>query len=252
MRCVIVDDENPAREELKYLLSSEPNIETVGEAEDGKTAIELVYRIKPDVVFLDIQMRGMSGFEVAQLFMKSDIKPYIVFVTAYDKYAIDAFELNAVDYLLKPISAGRLHKTIDRLQSMYHNKNHYDEVNLDHILKYMNKPKTVQKFCVYSNGKHIPLDPEDIIFASVDGRSTIIRSRKGDFYTSFNLVELEEKLKSNHFFRCHRSYLVNLNEINEIDNGINGTYDIVLNGYQKEKIPVSRNNAQIFRNLMDL
>ena len=252
MRCVIVDDEIPAREELKYLLSNLGNIHAVGEAGDGRTALELIEKLDPDMVFLDIQMRGMSGFDIANKLQKLEYKPLIVFITAYDKYAIEAFEVNAIDYLLKPVSLSRLQKTIEKIQAYNTNNSRNREIDLSLLLEYMNKPKVIQKICVYSNGKHIPLDPEDVVFAYVEGRSTIIKSKKGEYHSNYNLVELEDRLKSNRFFRCHRSYLININEIAEIDNGFNGTFEVVLRGYPKERIPVSRNNAQTFKSLMNI
>jgi len=251
MRCFIVDDEIPAREELKYLLSNLKDIEIVGEAGDGESALELITRLNPEIVFLDIKMRGMSGFDLAHILLQLNKRPLIVFITAYDQYAIQAFEINAVDYLLKPVSTGRLEKTIERLSALHAQKTSEVEMNMVQLLKYIS-PKSGQKICVYNNGKHIPLGPEDIIFAKVEGRSTIIKSRKGEFLSSMSLGELEEKLKGNDFFRCHRSYLININEIQEIDNGFNGTYEIILKGYNKEKIPVSRSNAHTFRNLMNM
>ncbi|MBB6215666.1 DNA-binding LytR/AlgR family response regulator [Anaerosolibacter carboniphilus] len=252
MRCIVVDDEAPAREEIKYLLQKYNDIEIIGEAEDGKGACELVAKAKPDVVFLDIQMRGMSGFEVACELYKQEAYPLIVFITAYDQYAIKAFEINAVDYLLKPISVDRLNSTIERLQNIYKRNKTNSKIVIEELLKYINKPRAIQKISVYSNGKHIPLDPQEIIFVGVEGRNTVIKSKKGDYISNLSLSELEEKLKDFPFFRSHRSFLVNLEEIQEIDHWFHGTYQITMKGYSKDKIPVSRSNAQKFREMMNL
>ncbi|SHJ51767.1 two component transcriptional regulator, LytTR family [Geosporobacter subterraneus DSM 17957] len=253
MRCIIVDDEAPAREEIKYLLDNLKgyDIEIVGEAGDGRTAFEMIKNQKPDLVLLDIQMRGISGFDLANEVLQLENSPFIVFITAFDQYAIKAFEINAVDYILKPISANRLSNTISRVYGLL-KQYQKTEGNIEQLLRYLAQPKTASKICVYSNGKHIPLDPEDIIFIGVDGRNSCIKSKKGVFSSNLTLVEFEEKLKSSQFFRCHRSYLININEIQEIDNWFNGTYQITMNGYTKDKIPVSRSNANKFRAMMNI
>ncbi|KXG77199.1 LytR/AlgR family response regulator transcription factor [Thermotalea metallivorans] len=253
MRCMIVDDEAPAREEIKYLLQKYGGVEVVAEAEEGKKAFEIIKREKPDVIFLDIQMRGMSGFDVADELMKLESCPLIVFITAYDQYAIKAFEINAVDYILKPISSERLKSTMDRLSNLLkRGSGDMGKVNIEELLKYISKPRQIQKISVYSNGKHIPLDPYEIIYISVEGRNTVIKSKKGEFISNLNLGELEEKLKDFPFFRSHRSFLINLEEIQEIDNWFHGTYQITMRGLPEEKIPVSRSNAQKFREMMNL
>ncbi len=254
MRCIIVDDEAPAREEIKYLLDNLKghNIEVVGEAGDGKTAYEIIKTEKPDLVLLDIQMRGISGFDLANEVSQLDCSPFIVFITAFDQYAIKAFEINAVDYILKPISAARLSNTISRVYGLIQHQQPKNEGNIEQLLRYLAQSKVSPKICVYSNGKHIPLDPEDIIYIGVDGRSSCIKSKKGAFSSNLTLVEFEEKLKSNQFFRCHRSYLININEILEIDNWFNGTYQVTMKGYLKDKIPVSRNNANKFKTMMNI
>ncbi len=252
MRCIVVDDEAPAREEIKYLLQKHNDVEIVGEADDGKKACELIKKVKPHVVFLDIQMRGMSGFEVASELLKEEVYPLIVFITAYDQYAIKAFEINAIDYLLKPISVERLNHTIERIHSIQKREHGNSKVDIEELLKYISKPKVVQKISVYSNGKHIPLDPQEIILVGIEGRNTVIKSKKGDYISNLSLSELEEKLKNFSFFRSHRSFLVNLEEIQEIDNWFHGTYQITMKGFPKDKIPVSRSNAQKFRDMMNL
>lgn len=253
MRCMIVDDEAPAREEIKYLLQKYDGVEVVAEAEEGKKAFEIIKREKPDVVFLDIQMRGMSGFDVADELLKLENCPLIVFITAFDQYAIKAFEINAVDYILKPISSERLKSTMDRLSNLLkRGSGDMGKVNIEELLKYISKPRQIQKISVYSNGKHIPLDPYEIIYIGVEGRNTVIKSKKGEFISNLNLGELEEKLKDFPFFRSHRSFLINLEEIQEIDNWFHGTYQITMRGFPKEKIPVSRSNAPKFREMMNL
>ncbi|MFZ5968170.1 MAG: LytR/AlgR family response regulator transcription factor [Bacillota bacterium] len=252
MRCLIIDDEAPAREELRYLLDKLEGVEVVGEAESGSKAFEIIESMRIDVVFLDIQMRGMNGFEVAKKLLQMERPPLIVFVSAYDEFAIKAFEINAVDYVLKPVAIDRLKNTVSRLLHLRDNYRHETDINLLRLIENMTKPIGFQKICVYYNGKNIPLDPREIVFIVSEGRNTVIKTQKGQYTSNLTLSELEEKLQGYNFFRCHRSYLINLHEISEIDHWFHGTYQVTMNGFSEDKIPVSRNNVNTFKSIMNL
>jgi len=255
MRCIIVDDEIPARDELIYLLQEIGGIRIIGQASNGKKALELIRKFSPDVIFLDINMPEMDGFELVEETFNLGHKPYVVFVTAYDQYAMKAFEVNAIDYLLKPIDLRRLCKTIDRLKSYINNEN-YNESYVDRInriiLDMKEKQEKVNKICVYKNGKYIPLSPNEISYITTIGRNTIIRSKIGEFTTNLTLSELEEKLKDYNFFRSHRSYLINLDEVKEIHSWFNGTFQVVLKDINDVKVSVSRNKASEFKEIMNI
>ncbi len=254
MRCIVVDDEMPARDEIIYLLEKIGDVEVVGEASSGIGALELIRKKNPDVVFLDINMSGMDGFDLVNETLKEKINPFFVFVTAYDQYAIKAFEVNAIDYLLKPINKLRLQKTMDRLRTFISNKDSKIEVEnkLNNFIKSFDNKSKVNKICVYKNGKYIPLKPKDILFVTTVGRHTIIRTKLGEFTTNLTLSELEEKLTQYNFFRSHRSYLLNLDEVKEIHNWFNGTFQVVLNGVDDVKVAVSRNKASEFKEIMNI
>ncbi len=253
MRCIVVDDEMPARDEIVYLLKEIGEVDVIGEASDGKGALKLIKNEKPDVVFLDINMSGMDGFQILNETLKEKIYPYFVFVTAYDQYAIRAFEVNALDYLLKPIDKNRLQNTVNRLREILINKEKSLKIE-NKLKKFINgiNNKKINKVCVYDNGKYIPLSPEEILFITTDGRQTIIRSKAGEFTSNLTLAELEDKLNKHNFFRSHRSYLMNLDEVKEIHNWFNGTFQVVLNGVDDIKVSVSRNRANEFKNIMDI
>ncbi len=254
MKCIVVDDEIPARDEIIYLLKETSEFEIVGEASNGIEAYNLIKKHKLDVVFLDINMPKMDGFDLVKEMLSLNNIPYIVFVTAYDQYAIKAFEVNAIDYILKPINKKRLMTTIERLRIAINNGDDSENYSnkIDELVQNIKiKRDKVERICVYKNGKYIPLNPKDISFITTVGRNTIIRSKIGEFTTSLNLSELEEKLFKSNFFRSHRSFLVNLDEVKEIHNWFNGTFQIVLNGFD-EKVSVSRNKASEFKEIMNI
>lgn len=252
IRCIIVEDEIPAREELKYLLQEFEDIDIVGEAPNGLEAIELIQRLKPDLILLDIKMPKISGIEVAEHIVKNDHVPLIVFITAFDQFAIKAFEVNAIDYLLKPVSKERLKKAIEKIKEKHYSKADYDD-RLEKLLRVIKNEKRnrVSKISVYKNGRLIPLDPGEIIYITVEGRNTIIVSTKGKFESNNTLSQLEEKLNTKNFFRSHRSYLINLDYIEEIEPWFNSTYQVKMKN-SKEKIPVSRSQVKDFRRIMNI
>lgn len=252
-RCLVVDDERPAREELIYILKDIEGIEVIGQASHGKEALELIEKLQPDIVFLDIQMPEMNGMEVARRLINKEYIPKIIFVTAYDQFAVEAFEVNAMDYLLKPISEDRLKQ---RLEKMILEDEKDKSIDYDKLkdLIYSMKPDqkvTSQRISLYQNSRLIPVDIEDIIYITIENRSTVIFSNKGNFDTNYTLNELMDKLDNTIFFRSHKSYIVNLNYIESIDPWFNYTYNIHLKD-SKEIIPVSRSYVKEFREAMNI
>lgn len=254
IRCIIVDDEKPAREELKYLLRDFGKLEIVGEASHGAEAIELNNRLKPDLIFLDISMPQLSGIEVAQIIIKEQKnKPLIIFVTAFEQFAVEAFEVNAIDYLLKPISKERLEKALYRITNTNKFTDPEREERIERLISHLKAGdiKRINKIMVYNNGILIPIAPSEILYVTVEGRNTILFSTKGKFELSSTLSQLEDKLSSNNFFRSHKSYLVNLDYIEAIEPWFNSTFMIKLK-YVSEKIPVSRSQSKDFKKIMDI
>ncbi len=253
VKCIIVDDEMPAREELKYLLQEFESIQVIGEATHGEEALVLNKKLKPDLMFLDIQMPKISGIDVAHKMIKDEHIPLIVFVTAFEEYAIKAFEVNAIDYILKPISKERLQKNIEKVINTHKLRKGDYEDKIEKLFKDLSKRevKKVNKISIYDNGRLIPLDPNEIIYATVEERNTIIISTKGRFESNNTLSQLEEKLASSNFFRCHKSFLVNLDYIEEIDPWFNSTFLIKMKNL-KDEIPVSRSQAKEFKKIMDI
>lgn len=253
IKAIVVDDELPAREELIYIFQSFKNIEIIGEASHGIEALELNRKLKPDLIFLDIEMPKYSGIDVARKIMKEPHIPFIVFVTAYGEYALEAFEVNAIDYILKPISIERLSKSMDKI---IHNMNIERTDYIDKLNKLIQDLKTEEtksstRISVSDKGRLIPLNSSEIIYATIEEKNTVIFSEKGKFETNYTLGELAEKLNMQNFFRSHKSYLINLDLIEVIEPWFNSTFNLKLKN-TKENIPVSRSRSKEFRQIMNI
>ncbi|GAQ25382.1 DNA-binding response regulator [Tepidanaerobacter syntrophicus] len=252
LRTLIVDDETPAREELSFLLLSYPNVKVIGEAASGKEAIELAERLKPDVIFLDIKMWDLNGFETAKIIFQRGIKPFIVFATAYDEYAIKAFEINAIDYILKPFSKERLDKTINRIINLSkNNENSLDIYRFVECIETINKSQNI-KIPVWKNNRIYLLNPQDINYFEACEKGSKVMALQGEFETNCCLSELEDRLKDLNFFRTHKSFLVNMDKVLEIVPWFNGTYILSLKDYEKNEVPVSRRCAKKLRERLQI
>lgn len=256
IKVLVVDDEKLSRDELKYLLGAYPELQVCGEASNGETALELYKRLQPDVVFLDIQMPGMGGLAVAAQLAHEEDPPVVVFATAYDKHAIQAFELNAVDYLLKPFSRERLRHTIRRLEKNRMKDERLLAVCLNKLLAGLEaglpRRNMPAKITVELDERIIVLNQADVVFASVEGRHVYLKMRDRSYRTHYSLKELEHRLPTPPFLRCHRAYLVNFNWVKEIQTWFNGTYMLVLNDSAQTRVPVSRLHVKDMKGLLEL
>ena len=228
LTALIVDDETPSREELKALLTSAPDVEIVGECANAIEGLSAVHRLRPDVVFLDIQMPRVSGLEMVGMIEASAL-PHIVFVTAYDEHALKAFEEHATDYLLKPIDPQRLERTLDWLRSRGTNPPP-PPPGSGSVLQ--------QIPCLARNRiQLIPLDEVEYIHTNISGNRVVAGDRQG--MTELTLKLLQERTA---LIRCHRQYLVNLTRIEEIQLLENGSAEIVMRSGQR--VPVSRRHLR--------
>ena len=252
-RCLIVDDEMPARQELLYVLSNVKDVEVIGEAAHGMEALDLIEKLRPDIVFLDIQMPKMSGIDVARKLLDKEYQPIIIFVTAYDKFAVEAFEVNAIDYLLKPISEERLKDRLERINEIKQKEETLNIIQLGKLVEYLksNEKTSPQIISLYHQNKFIPIEMEEVIYATIEDKTTIIVSSRGRFEINCTLNDLMEKLDSSVFFRSHKSYIVNLKYIESIEPWFNSTFNINLKG-NKDVIPVSRNYYKDFKRVMNI
>jgi len=205
MRALLVDDEPAARERLRRILSGFDDLEIVGEAEDGEEAIERIAELNPDLVFLDIQMPGCSGMEVAAS-LKSP-RPQIVFCTAFDEYAVDAFELHAVDYLLKPVSRARLAKAIERARGGTDDKiDRVAETSGSWPARFLARRRT--SYCV--------VPTSDVLFFASDGGQTRLQTAEQHYWMQPTLSELEQRLDPQRFFRISRAAIVRMDAVREV------------------------------------
>lgn len=248
IKCIVVDDEKPARDEISYLISMHSKFEIVKTFDSSSSLLANIFSYDVDVIFVDINMPIMSGIEMVEKLNQLGIDTHIVFVTAHDAFAVKAFELHAIDYLLKPVSEDRISKCLTRIADKINDTNY--EQKLELLLSQIDNNKN-GNFCLHRDGKIVPLKLSEIIYAKAENKGTKIETTKGIFLTSMQLRELERKLLSKKFFRCHRSFLINLSYVSNIEPWFNRTYQVDLENIN-EKIPVSRNYVQDFKELMNI
>lgn len=249
---IIVDDEAPARAEMRFLLERFDDINIIAEASEGETAVQLCHDMSPDLVFMDIQMPVLSGIDVAEILINSENPPYIIFVTAYDAYAIKAFELHAIDYLLKPVDPERLEKSLERIRKLSSSEK---EISLS--MKAMrdmlagfknNRNKKIITVC--RDEKFYPVSIEKIKYVYADDKRTYLVTTAGKFIYKNTLQHLEVRLPEN-FIRTHRSYIVNIQFIKDIEPWFNGAYQIsIIN--DENPIPLSRSHSKNFKEIMQM
>ncbi len=251
---LIVDDEKPARDELNYLLKSFPEINVVGQAKNGLEAIQYIKERSPDLVFLDVQMPGLDGFEVIKRLVEEEVRlPQIVFATAYDHYAVQAFEVNAVDYLLKPFDKSRLARTLTRARRMLEARESSSEriAALLEQLSERHRPPT--KLLLKAQQRLFLIDAKEVVYATIaDGLITLV-TRELEGTSNFRTLEdLQANLNPNLFWRVHRSYLVNISHIREIVPWFKSSYHLRMDDRKGTSIPVSRAQTPRLRKLLKL
>lgn len=245
LRVLVVDDEFPAREELVCLLEETGAVEVVATCEDGEEALEFLRERPVDAVFLDIQMPTVDGISVAREILKLPGSVKVVFTTGFSEHAVKAFELDAMDYLVKPYAKPRLEQALKKLREALKEKE-------QHYAAFQPGQDSMAKLPVWANGRMVLVNTADIFFIKADGkRSTLVCSKKGDFNTSLTLKELEARLGRD-FLRTHKSYLVNADKIEEVVPWFNNTYLLVLQDCQVKDIPVARHYVQEFNRRMRL
>jgi two-component system response regulator LytT len=258
LRAVVVDDEQLARDELGYLLGQLGGVEVIGQAGDGLEAISTIDRLRPDVVFLDVQMPGLTGFEVARRLLHTRASSQIIFVTAYDQHAIEAFEVNAVDYLLKPVEQARLEVAIDRARRRVDSDRPEGAVKnaaeLERIIQLVAERRSRRERLAIKVGERFLLvQAEDIIYASLaDEGISVVTSQHAGTSNYRTLDELHERLDPTVFWRVHRSHLVNINKIKEIVPWFSRNYILRMKDEKSTQIPVSRTQTRRLREYLKL
>jgi two-component system, LytTR family, response regulator len=233
IRALLVDDEAPARSELRYLLAAHPEVEVVGEAASAPEALKLAGAVPYDVVFLDVEMPGFSGLEAARLVHDRPNRPELVFVTAHEQYAVEAFAVEALDYLLKPVDPARLAQVVKRLS-------------------HRETPPTVEKLPVVSGSQTVLLDWDEVHFARADGDYSRIHTYDRSYLCTQSLRQLEAALPDRRFARIHRSYLVNLAKVAAVKRAGPERLRLALDDRERTELDVARRQTKLVRERLRL
>jgi two-component system response regulator LytT len=254
---IIVDDEKPARDELAFLLKAFPEINVIGQGKNGVDAVNLIKEHSPDLVFLDVQMPGLDGFGVLRKLVERKMKvPHVVFATAFDHYAVQAFDVNAVDYVLKPFDKARIAKAIQRARKVMETQTSTAE-RLEQLVSQLNgnAKQHVQpaKILVKSGQRLLLVAAEDLIFASIEDGLISLVGRDVEGTSNYRtLEELHAALDSETFWRPHRSHLVNIHHIKEVVPWFKSSYMLKMDDKKQSEIPVSRVQTKRLRELFKL
>jgi DNA-binding LytR/AlgR family response regulator len=257
LSAVIVDDEQLARDELAYLLEKSGDVNVVGQGKNGLEGVSLIKEHNPDLVFLDVQMPGLDGFGVIKKLLDKKVPlPKIVFATAFDQYAVKAFEVNAVDYLLKPFDKKRVLQSVQKARAQ-HGTEGLPTEKIDNLVRMLQSQKSqTSKIMLKAVGRMFLVDPRDICYASIeDGVITVVTAGLSGMEGQSNCRTLEELLDSldpNFFWRAHRSYLVNINRIREVVPWFKSSYQLRMDDKRQSEIPVSRAQTKRLRELFGL
>jgi two-component system LytT family response regulator/two-component system response regulator LytT len=251
---IIVDDEQLARDELSYLLREITDLEIIGQGKNGVEAVNLIKESSPDLVFLDVQMPGLDGFGVIKKLLEKKIPlPNIIFSTAFDQYAVKAFEVSALDYILKPFDKKRVFQAVEKARKTQESEAAPSE-KLDTLVKLLEQqqPQT-SKVLLKANNRLFLVDQKEICFASIeDGVITVVAQNMEGQSNCRTLEELLTSLDGKLFWRAHRSYLVNINRIKEVVPWFKSSYQIRMDDKKQTEIPVSRAQTRRLRDLFGL
>jgi two-component system response regulator LytT len=272
---LIVDDEQLARKELQYLLGSAGDVEVLGQGQNGIEAVEMIRTLEPDMVFLDVQMPGLDGFAVLKKLLENkrgEAMPQIIFATAFDQYAVRAFDVNAIDYLLKPFDRARVMQAVDRARNRISEIENQSLVNgqptaasadsrLDALIRLIEQNNAQQnpiraqsgKIVLQAQSRLLLVDQKDICFASIDeGVIHVVTPTIEGQSKCRTLEELLELLDPTIFWRAHRSFVVNINQIKEVVPWFKSSYQLRMSDKKHTEIPVSRAQTKRLRELFKL
>ena len=250
LQAILIDGEEFSLAQLKHSLNPQEIVQVLGTYTDPLQALVSIHTQKPDIVFLDIDMITINGLVVAEKILSIDENIAVVFITTHNEYAIRAFELNAADYLLKPVSKRRLNWTLEKIKKRLNlsNLSKKEDTTLS-IYKTLKPAESLNKIFVWEADRIILLPTPEVMFLTMDGRDVQVVTQQKKYVTGQTLNHWEARLLNLQFFRCHRSYLVNLDKVEKILPLFGGTYSLKLAGHPQE-IPVSRNYAKQLKNIL--
>jgi DNA-binding LytR/AlgR family response regulator len=258
LRVLVVDDEQLAREELCFLLGQIGGIDIVGQASDGVGALRLAGEVTPDLIFLDVQMPGLTGFEVARRLLAAEINAHLVFVTAFDQYAIEAFSVNAVDYVLKPVDVGRLEQTLERVRrrvaSSQAARLPLSPGDLERVIEAVQaRQGRRDQLAIRAGERFMLVQADEVIHASLVDDSIVVVTNSVSGTSNYRtLDELQARLDPAVFWRVHRSHLVNITKIKEIVPWFSRNYLLKMRDPKATEIPVSRAQTKRLREYLQL
>ena len=249
---LVVDDEKLACEELAFLLRDFPEVEVIARASNGLEAVDLIQKLEPELVFLDINMPGLDGLAVVRQVKESGAEmPHVIFVTAYDQFAVEAFRLEAMDYLLKPVEKGRLAETIERARRVITEKRPAEPSQSTMPRQTPNPTRT--KLLVRNSNRQFIVDANDVIYATIDDGLITLVTTQFEGHSNYRTIEdLQANLDKDTFWRVHRSYLVNINRIKEVVPWFKSSYQLRMDDKKHTEIPVSRVQTKRLRELLKL
>lgn len=255
LSAVIVDDEQLARDELSFLLKSVGDVNVVAQGRNGLEAVNLVKEFNPDFLVIDVQMPGLDGFGVIKKLLDKKLPiPQIVFATAFDQYAVKAFEVNAVDYLLKPFDKKRVSQAVEKVRKRVQESSGTTDDKLDTLVKLLESQRPQNsKVLLRSAGRMLLVDQKDVCYASIDdGIISVVATNIDGQSNCRTLEELLEGLDPEVFWRAHRSFVVNINRIKEVVPWFKSSYQLRMDDRKQTEIPVSRAQTKRLRELFGL
>jgi two-component system, LytTR family, response regulator len=228
IRTLIVDDESLARERIRDMVATDPEIEIIGDCANGKEAVKAISKLKPDLIFLDVEMPGMDGFEVLQSLAPQQM-PAVIFVTAYDQYAVRAFEIHALDYLLKPFDRERFERSLGRAkEQLLRTEDSMNERILSALEQIKTRPVHLERLVIKMNGHVFFIKAEEIDWLEAEGNYVRLHAGKESYLLRDTISALETQLDPKQFLRVHRSAIVNIDRIQELQPWFHGEYRIIL------------------------
>jgi two-component system, LytTR family, response regulator LytT len=254
---IVVDDEQLARDELAYLLKDFPEVEVIASASNGLEAVDLIQKLEPDLVLLDVHMPGLDGLGIIHSLRETGADlPHFVFVTAYEQHAVEAFRLEALDYLLKPVERGRLAESIERARRVIHEKKNAGwggpaTPTAAAAAKPAAAPRS--KLLVKANNRNFIVDASEVIYATIDDGLITLVTTNIEGHSNYRTIEdLQANLDREMFWRVHRSYLVNINRIKEVVPWFKSSYQLRMDDRKHTEVPVSRVQTRRLRELFKL
>lgn len=245
MKCIIVDDEEPARSRLRRMLAAHADVEVAGEARDGVEAVEQIESLRPDVVFLDIELPGLTGFEVLRSLPRDAPIPLVVFVTGYDQHALAAFDADALAYLLKPVEEERLAQAVDRARRLTAAGSGQERARIAEVVR--RAPAALRQIVCRKQDRVVLMPPEQVFWFQVEDGIVKAHTASGTFWVNYQLGELESALPGEMFFRARREALVNVGRIREIRPYFKSGFLLIMPDAAGTEIVVSERQARAFR-----